>query len=171
MDNLTSNSLRKIFRGESDGIVIRPSFLSPHVAISDIAWARLKQAQTRLPKEVQIILYRGYQPRSVLRYISRQIGAAFFRVLFPTRRDEIIQIFSANGHECDGNHIDIGLSLHGKNILFLPLSVFTPQCLQKRLRNTHRLVVDSVQQEMCRAGFVAHENATEALVMHFDLVS
>jgi hypothetical protein len=152
-----------------EGILIKPALLYSHVAISDNAWLRLKQAQSQLPIEIQLILYRGYQPYSTLRTISRRVGSALFKLIYPVRRGETRQIFSANGHESDGDHIDIGISVHGEEISLLPLSVFTPLFLQQRRRVTHRDIVDSVQREMCQAGFLPHKNSTEALVMHFDL--
>lgn len=165
------SDLVSLRRGQWGNLLVRPSGLSRRVLISREALFRLETAQSRLPQNLQLMLRRGYEPGSLARQLVRRgarfIGAAVFCLLFPCRTAEASEIFGGNGHNLDGNHIDVALVRSGRRIRTLPLGVFSsPQCVRS---NSSIIEIQLVWRELQAAGLRVHCNPTEALQIHCDL--
>ncbi len=168
------SSLLPFKRGTYNGILVRPRWPSAGIAIDRRAWDRLGSVQQALPAGIQLILTRAYEPTgtrtSLVRRIARKTGVRLFGLLYRSRASEIDDIFGANGHDRDGTHVDISISLHGRRLRLLPLGVFTPIRWQNRLTDKYLPAVRSVQSQLINHGFKPHRNKTESLQMHCDLV-
>jgi hypothetical protein len=127
-----------------------------------------------LPQTVSLILTRGYEKQathlSLIRRVFRCFGVMVFCCLYPHRIGEMKAIFGANGHDVDGSHIDISYRLDGKRIYLLPLSVFTPLWLQKRLIKRVLPSAFLFKQMLIEHGFQIHENKTESAQIHCDFI-
>ena len=155
--------------GAHSGIIIAPSKFSKGVFLSNEAWICIQRAQNQLPSDLTLVLIRGYTGRSFVRTILRKIGSLLFFVIYPARRHEIADIFGANGHDQDGNHLDVGIAIRGRKLNFLPLHVFTPRSIQLRRRAQHLDKLLVVCHALRSEGFDLHRNATESLQIHVDL--
>jgi hypothetical protein len=158
-------------RGIHGGLQVAPRRLRRRVWISPEALSRLQDAQQSLPSNIQLILLRGYEPGSIprrlIRRLNRNIGSILFQVIFPSRASEASEIFHPNGHDIDGNHIDVALAVNGKRLQTLPFDVFTPARLIER--NSQDTAVEVAWKVLSSVGFEVHRNKTEALQIHCDL--
>lgn len=161
--------------GIHNGLEVVPRWPSRRVHIDEAAWERLRTIQLTLPAAVRLIVTRGYEPGAsrlgVARRLFRTIGIRLFGALFGTRRDEITDIFGANGHDEDGTHIDLSIRLNERRLRFLPFGVFTPISLQNRLTAKHETALEQVGIALKECGFRIHRNQTESLQIHCDFVS
>jgi hypothetical protein len=157
--------------GVHNGLSVQPRRLAQCVWISQKAFSKLLSAQENLPSNVRFILLRGYEPgsplRQALRQVFRKLGALVFQFVFPNRADEAREIFHPNGHDIDGNHIDVGLLLNGSRVYTLPFDVFTPAIIISR--NSQNSIVEAAWLALTSAGFRVHTNRTESLQIHCDL--
>lgn len=158
--------------GIHGGLEVVPRWPSRRVHIDESAWERLQAVQLTLPASVRLIVTRGYEPRAsrlgVARTLFRAIGIRAFGTFFGTRRDEIADIFGANGHDVDGTHIDVSIRLNERRLRFLPLGVFTPNSLQNRRTEKYEAALDHVRTALTKNGFRIHANRTESLQIHCD---
>ena len=160
-----------LLRGFHSGLSVEPRRWTSRVLISQEALYRLRFAQEQLPVNVRFVLLRGYEPgsglRRALRNASRKLGSLIFQCAFPGRAEEACEIFHPNGHDIDGNHIDVGLALNGRRLCTLPYDVFTPARIIAR--HSQNATVEVAWQALTSAGFRVHRNRTEALQIHCDL--
>jgi len=160
--------------GIHDGLEVVPRWPSRRVHIDETAWDRLQAVQLALPESVRLIVTRGYEPRTsrlgVARTLFRTIGTRAFGTFFGARRDEIADIFGANGHDVDGTHIDVSIRFHERRLRFLPLGVFTPTSLQNRRSAKYEAALDHARTALTRNGFRIHANRTESLQIHCDFI-
>ncbi len=151
-----------------------PRWPSRRVHIDEKAWERLRAVQLTLPASVRLIVTRGYEPRAsrlgVARRLFRKIGMRAFGAFFHARREEIADIFGANGHDEDGTHIDVSIRFGERRLRFLPLGVFTPISLQDRLAAKNAAALEQVKAALRECGFRIHRNRTESLQIHCDFV-
>lgn len=161
--------------GELDGLIVRPRWPARHVHVDARALSRLQAIQRELPLEIALILTRGFEPRaSGLGFARRQfraLGIGVFRLLYPTRHDELVDIFGSNGHDVDGTHVDVSFRLHGRRVRMLPLGVFTPPSWQRRRMQRCASALALVKSALVGQGFSIHHNETESLQIHCDLIS
>lgn len=158
--------------GIHDGLEVAPRWPSRRVHIDETAWERLRTVQLALPASVRLIVTRGYEPGAsrlgVSRGLFRAIGIRLFGALFGARRNEIADIFGANGHDVDGTHIDVSIRLDEQRLRFLPFGVFTPISLQNRLTARNETALKQVGIALTEGGFRIHRNRMESLQIHCD---
>ncbi|MDR3414238.1 MAG: hypothetical protein P4L87_25300 [Formivibrio sp.] len=161
-------------KGKHDGLKVIPHWPSKQVCISEMAWERLLIVQSQLPESICLIVTRGYEPSAsrvgISRKLFRAIGIYFFRHAYKFRRDELEAIFGTNGHDVDGNHIDVSVALNGRRLRFLPLGVFTPLTWQNQRSQKYTTALHEVKTALVDQGFCIHKNMTESLQIHCDLV-
>ncbi|WID96069.1 hypothetical protein QO058_25575 [Bosea vestrisii] len=142
--------------------------------IDALALEKLRAVQSKLPAGLGLILTRGYEAKSsnlgLARRQLRAAGIMLFKLFYPQRRNELLEIFGSNGHDVDGNHVDVSISLNGRRVELLPLSVFTPEAWQQRRVRKSAGAVELVQAALKDAGFRIHRNPTESLQIHCDLI-
>lgn len=164
----------RLIAGQTQGIEIHPRWPSSAVYVDPDAFARLQEVQVKLPADVQLILTRGYEPShtnlDLLRRASRLLGVRLFRLIYPARRAEIADIFGSNGHDADGTHIDVSITVRGRRIRFLRLGVFTPRAWQNSAVKMYQPYVNTVKEALQSGGFSIHRNETESLQIHCDLI-
>ncbi|TCW78807.1 hypothetical protein C5O80_31455 [Burkholderia sp. SRS-46] len=161
--------------GVQAGLQIRPRWPARHVHVDEQVLGLLQTIQAELPAEVGLILTRGYEPEATglgfARRRFRALGVGMFRLLYPTRHDELADIFGANGHDIDGTHIDVSFSLNGRRVRMLPLGVFTPPFWQRRRMQRYASALTQINSALIGQGFRIHHNATESLQIHCDLAN
>lgn len=160
-------------RGRYGELQICPRWPSSKVLVSPVALEKLRGAQADLPREISLILTRGYEPRASklggLRKLSRIVGIVLFRLVYANRAGEVDDIFGANGHDVDGTHLDVSVAVNGKRVRLLPLSVFTPISWQKRRVEKYVQPIETVKNALVHNGFSIHRNETESHQIHCDL--
>ncbi|MGC7411155.1 hypothetical protein [Pandoraea pneumonica] len=168
-------TLLTLSSGKSDGLIVRPRWPARHVHVDARVLHRLQSIQRELPPEIELILTRGFEPSaSNLGFARRQfraLGIAVFRLVYPTRHNELTDIFGSNGHEADGTHVDVSFLLHGRRVRMLPLGVFTPPFWQRRRMRRCASSLAMVKSALVNQGFAIHRNATESLQIHCDWVA
>lgn len=164
-------NLLTLQRGKHKNILVHPRRFARHVKISSESLERVCLAQSLLPSNLQLVLTRGFESSGILRdsirYFMRYLGAFLFKLLYPSRKDEVKEIFGSNGHDYDGNHIDVSVLKDDELLRFLPLSVFTP--LSVASKQDHSETLDIVWRSLTTAGFSIHGNPGEARQIHCDL--
>ena len=155
-----------------NGIMVSPRFPARCVKIDIEIFEKLQEVQKSLPQDMNIILTRGFEdPSSVLgvtRKILRYIGKILFSIIYPNRRQEISEIFVPNGHDDNGKHVDISISIRSKNTNWLPCGVFTsPQVLAK-VEQEYETVISLLENKILAKGGRLHNNRLERLQMHID---
>lgn len=162
-------------QGGYGGLQICPRWPSSRVLVSPVALERLQIVQADLPGEISLILTRGYEPRASklgwLRKLSRIIGIILFKFAYANRGDEVEDIFGSNGHDVDGTHLDVSLTVNGIRVRLLPLSVFTPISWQKRRAEKYSRPIEMVKNALVHNGFSIHRNETESHQIHCDLAA
>jgi hypothetical protein len=160
-------------QGASAGFLIQPSWPSRRVLVSAEAYLRLCNAQQRIGRDTSLILKRGMEspdfPAVLFRKLLRFCGGGIFAVMYPCRARERLQIFTPNGHDRSGDHVDVGIWHAGAKLRLLPYGVFTPLWLVHRIEAKYRLVLSDVRSALEDAGLTIHSNRTEALQIHCDL--
>ncbi|UTV56673.1 hypothetical protein [Burkholderia arboris] len=168
------SNLLTLTRGVQAGVQIRPRWPARYVRVEARVLGKLQAIQAELPAEIDLILTRGYEPRAsglgVARRGFRALGMGLFRLLYPTRGNELVDIFGSNGHDVDGTHIDVSFGLKGRRVRLLPLGVFTPPFWQRHRMRRCDSSLAQIQSALVRQGFQIHRNATERLQIHCDLV-
>ncbi|MGE8392398.1 hypothetical protein HFV04_023875 [Pseudomonas sp. BIGb0427] len=159
-------------KGERHGIRVSPRWPSSEVAIDEETFHKLIEAQSTLPPDIELLLVRGYENKNShlgsFRTLSRWLGIKVFCACYPGRKDEVGEIFGANGHDVDGSHVDVSIVLKGKRLRLLPFGVFT-SLTRQRARAAHYLVViDRVKDALKQCGFDIHRNETESMQIHCD---
>ena len=166
-------SLLTLKRGAQHGLLIRPRWPARELCVDERVLTKLCAIQASLPARMTLILTRGYEARSsglgFARKGFRALGIRVFCWLYPGRRQEIGEIFGANGHDIDGTHIDISLRVNGRRQRLLPLGVFTPPFWQRRRVRRCAPALALMRLALQGEGFRLHRNATESLQMHCDL--
>lgn len=156
----------------SGEILVRPRWPSKKVVITEEAYRRLCEAQRRLGAEANLVLTRGMESggriRQLIRRSLRSVGGALFSALYPGRRNERQEIFCSNGHDSDGNHIDIRIEHEGKLLVLLPFGVFTPDGMIVCAETMYSELLNRVWSALRDSGFEIHTNRTEALQIHCD---
>jgi len=155
-------------------IKVRPRWPYSRVLVSPEALARLEKAQTFLTPNTQIILTRGFEPGGRLlrglHRLGRKIGGLIFVALYPRRAHERAEIFSANGHDQDGNHIDVSILREGFEMRLLPFGVMSSPSQVAATRQSKSTIIEKAYNALQSAGFQIHSNPTESLQIHCDLV-
>lgn len=154
--------------------LVRPRWPYDKVFISDEAFRRLTAAQGMLSDHgLTLVLRRGYESRGklvrVAHRLARAVGMMVFCLAYPHRCRERRAIFSPNGHDRSGDCIDVGLVHRGKTLTLLPLGVFTPRWLIRRVQRVHQRELALVWSVLPSAGFNVHHNPTEALQIHCEV--
>jgi len=161
-------------RGVHGNLRIAPRWPSRAVTVNSEVLEQLQAIQANLPAAIGLIVTRGFEARATklggARRLFRALGIRLFALCYPRRRDEIGDIFGANGHDTDGTHVDVSFCLAGKRVRMLPLGVFTPPAWQRRCVARHAGHLARIREAMEAAGFRLHRNATESLQMHLDYV-
>lgn len=159
--------------GRHGDIAIRPRWPATQVRICPQAFRQLQLAQSKLPREIDLIITRAFEPLgtglTALRSFSRWLGIQLFSSIYANRKSEVSDIFGANGHDLDGTHVDISIRLDGRRIRLLPMSVFTPDWLQNARVKKYQATIDQVFRVLNEVGFDLHRNRTESLQIHCDL--
>lgn len=171
---MTNLNLLTLTTGIQAGLQIRPRWPARHVYVDARVLGKLQTIQTELPEEITLILTRGYEPQAsrlgFARSRFRAIGISMFRLLYPARRDELVDIFGSNGHDVDGTHVDVSFRLNGRRVRMLPLGVFTPPFWQRRRVRRYASALVEINSALIRQGFQIHHNTTEKLQIHCDLI-
>lgn len=169
----SNDSLLTLRRGLHDGLKIYPRWPSSTVLIDRQALEKLKLVHAALPRGVCLAITRAYEPTgtnlTAARIVFRWLGIHLFRLCYSQRIGEIEDIFSANGHDTDGTHVDISIELNGHRLRFLPLGVFTPPSWQRHRVKPVKPVLEILKQALLENGFSIHQNETESLQIHCDL--
>jgi hypothetical protein len=166
---MENSSLIKLSAGSHGSIHVQPRRMEHLVMVTPAAFRALCSAQALLPPEIQLVLTRGYEPATFVLRLSRRIGWLLFTLLYPLRAKEAGEIFHHNGHASDGDHIDVSIRLNKQLLHLLPLSVFTPLSLIKKIEFRHAILLARVTGALRSEGFVVHQNRVEALQIHCDL--
>ncbi len=160
-------------QGHYKSISIHPRWPARMVLVDEVALEQLVEVQSKLPDNLGLILTRAYEEGTsslgFLRNFSRVLGISLFKSIFPNRKNEIRDIFGSNGHDVDGTHLDVSISIDGKRKRPLPFSVFTPLFIQRKTIRSYRVELDMVKQALIKNGFKIHSNETESLQIHCDL--
>ena len=158
----------------SGAIKVRPRWPYSRVLVSPEAFESLERAQSLLSPDLQLVLTRGLEPGGWLlkrfHWLGRKLGASVFLILYPTRSHERAEIFSANGHDKDGNHLDVSIIHAGVQKRFLPFGVLTSSSLVDASKEAESVVLDTIYKALRSVGFSVHSNPTESLQIHCDLV-
>jgi hypothetical protein len=163
--------MKRLSKNQPGSIIIKPRWPYRYVYISNNTYEKLMAAQEQLQKyNVQIVLTRGFENEGSLKKslhtLGRRTGAVIFTFIFPQRQNEIKDIFSANGHDVDGDSIDVGIIADGKPLNLLPYGVLTTTTQITNIRNAHRQILDTVWDALQACGFSIHPNKIEALQIH-----
>lgn len=154
---------------------VAPRWPYNKIVICRDAFSRLQQAQEKLDPSVQLVITRGFEPGNWivrrLHLLMRRIGSIVFLLLYPGRAEEIPAIFSANGHDTDGTHVDIAIKLNGKLLNLLPMGVLTPASHLAATETEYSSILAGVRNTLSSLGFKTHTNQTEALQIHCDLIA
>ncbi len=155
-------------------IKVQPRWPYLSVLISERALAQLKHAQSEIRKDldgINLILTRGYESyfTTKLRRIPRKLGSIIFAIIYPSRKSECIEIFSPNGHDESGDHIDVSVELDGCKLKFLPWGVFTSAEKLNEIHKQNSKLLTVVWTALQNSGFKIHPNRTESLQIHCDL--
>ena len=171
LDNLLQVILITLRKGAHGNLEVHPRWTQGRVWISEEALLRLHRAQGLLPPGLQLIIVRGFEPgswgRRIVRHVLRKLGSMLFKIIFPSRSNEATDIFHANGHDVDGNHVDVGIRKNGRRMKFLPFGVFS-RTRFVAIRSCDDSV-ETVWRVLASVGFKIHRNPTEALQIHCDL--
>jgi hypothetical protein len=156
-------------------IKVAPRWPYSEVHVSVKALKQLEFAQAKLDSGIRLVLTRGFEPgnlvtRSMYK-VLRKLGGLIFAGIFPGRSSERSEIFSSNGHDVDGTHVDISIEQSGRVHNFLPLGVFSTHSSVKRAKESNYALLQKVQRALIECGFVIHRNPTESLQIHCDLIS
>ena len=115
--------------GQHANLQVAPRWPYRKVLICPEAFSRLQHAQEKLGQTAQIFITRGFEPGNFiikrLHSLMRKLGAFIFVLRYPRRLSEVSSIFSSNGHDKDGTHVDIAVSQNGKLLNLLPSGVLT----------------------------------------------
>lgn len=167
-----SNNLT-LYPGIHSNLQVQPRWPYKKVLICPEAFNRLQQAQEKLGDAIQLIITRGFEPGSfVMRQfhsLMRKVGATIFKFYYPKRLDEIPAIFSPNGHDKDGTHVDVAISKNGKRLNLLPKGVLTSVANIEVIEAQYSDTLEIVRKSLSEVGFKIHFNRTEALQIHCDL--
>lgn len=165
--------MRRLTRSAAGAFCVAPRWPYRSVLLSELALTRLEEAQRLLvPLRIQLVLTRGYEKRGPvnrLHWVTRQVGACCFRLLYPQRAEERFAIFSPNGHDHGGNAIDVSVIHEGRRLVLLPWGVFTPSATLREKKRRYETVLTAVWAALQQAGFSIHPNPTEALQIHCEL--
>ena len=154
-------------------IKVAPRWPYSEVHVSIEALKRLELAQAKLDSSIRLILTRGFEPGNLitrnLHNLFRKLGGWAFIIVFPGRRSERSEIFSSNGHEIDGRHVDVSIEQYGKIHKFLPCGVFSTCASVELAKVANCALLQDVQGALVECGFTIHSNPTESLQIHCDL--
>ena len=157
------------------GIGVKPRWPYRHVAVSSEALRRLEDAQQRLGNDLRLIITRAFEPGGPivrrLHRLGRAVGSVLFSTLYPHRADERSAIFSSNGHDKDGTHVDVSVEYQGQLLRFLPFGVLSSTEQVRRSSEASSPQLKAVYAALEAEGFRIHSNPTEALQIHCDLIS
>ncbi len=155
-------------------IKVRPRWPYTCVAVAPEALRRLEEAQSRLGAEAVLVLTRGYEPGGVmlrcLHSVCRVVASRLFRLLYPSRANQASEIFSPNGHDTDGTHVDVAVEIEGKVRKLLPLGVFSTSHQIATIVKREEALLRRIYGELNSVGFRVHVNPTEALQIHCDMM-
>lgn len=155
-------------------IFIKPRFPAKSVHIDLDVLEILIDIQKALPHNTRLVLTRGYEnPRGVLgltRSILRLFGIIIFFFMYPRRTKEIFEIFTANGHNQNGKHVDISIMVNGEKINLLPYGVFTPLSIIKKSEDTFKTTISQIEKNLETFGGRLHKNRLERLQIHVDFI-
>lgn len=169
---LMNVSLNSSYEGK---IKVAPRFPYRRVIVAREALRRLENAQGKLEPDVRLVLTRAFEPGNLvvrmIHAIGRKIGARLFGLFFPRRILECQEIFSSNGHDRDGTHLDVSVEYRGRVKKLLPLGVFSSACQLELVRRRESSLLHSVYQALTTSGFRIHNNPTEALQIHCDMIN
>jgi hypothetical protein len=159
--------------GLHSGLMVKPRWPSTKISIENITFIQLISAQEKLPEHTTLLISRAYEPKNsplgLSRKIFRWVGIKLFNLFYPSRKSEVTDIFSSNGHDVDGTHVDVSILINEKRVRLLPLGVFTPLFWQKYKVKKYSFIVSTVNKSLFDSGFIIHRNNTESLQIHCDL--
>jgi hypothetical protein len=156
----------KLPKGTYGNILVQPRGWARSVIVSEKAFLQLCKAQEQMGPDTLLVLTRGFEAQTLFKKIMRAIGGIIFCLLYPARRHERAEIFKPNGHNIDGNHIDVGIMHKKRKLNFLPFSVFTPP---RFINDNNKELILNVHNSLNAAGFNIHTNRIESLQIHCDL--
>jgi hypothetical protein len=166
--------MKKIYKTLDQGLIVRPRWPHNYVLVSERAYSQLIAADSLLLKHnVRLVLTRGFEHQNAifnrLHAVARIIGAVLFLCLYPGRKNECREIFSANGHDKKGDCVDVSIIYNGKDMHLLPFGVYTGTHTINRLKESYGPTVNLVWQTLKSFGFSIHPNSTEAMQIHCEL--
>ncbi len=166
--------MRKINRKQQHSIKIEPRWPYRSVLISERALAQLEAAQIEVHREIEnvrLILTRGYETyyATTARKIPRMLGSFLFATIYPSRRNECAEIFSPNGHDESGDHVDVSIEISGRKLGLLPFGVWTSSERLDSIQEENNLILSNVWAALRKSGFQIHTNRTESFQIHCDL--
>jgi hypothetical protein len=164
-----SENLVSVPAGMFDVLRVEPRWGKRSVFVSPSALDALRCAQANLPKQLRLVLTRGYEPETFSLRIMRRLGRLLFRVAYWNRKAESDALFHHNGHAVDGDHVDISIAIDGVVLTLLPMGVLTPRFRVSQLERKYAEALAAVRSGLESAGFIIHDNPVEALQIHCDL--
>ncbi len=160
--------------GTHSDLEVRPRWPSSQVRVDVDALAKLHAIQAKLPPDITLILTRGFEEASsrlgYARKLFRFVGVRAFGLIYPSRRNEVGEIFGSNGHNIDGTHVDISFRLKGRRARLLPFGVFTPVVCHSRRGEKTEATLAIVKAALEQGGFEIHANLTESMQIHCDMI-
>lgn len=160
--------------GYHSNLQVAPRWPYKKVLICPEAFSRLQQAQGKLGQTAQLIITRGFEPGNIilrrLHSFMRKLGAVVFILCYPQRFSEVSEIFSSNGHDTDGTHVDVAVSQNAKLLNLLPSGVLTHAVTIAAIEKEYSNILTVVRMTLTEVGFKTHSNQTEALQIHCDMM-
>lgn len=157
------------------GIAVRPRWPYTEVLITEDTLTALRKGCAAITKQapgIKLAVIRGYETpeQTGRRNLLRLLGTTVFLVLYPWRYAEIRSIFSPNGHDRSGQHIDVNFSLNGVNVILLKYGPLTSLTAIRRTVAQLGRELNLIWGTLEACGFRIHPNISEALQIHCDLI-
>lgn len=154
-------------RGEYKSLIVKPRWILKKVAIDADVLDRIEKVANEL-SDLRLVITRAFESETKIISVLRKIGRKIFRTAYFWRKNELDEIFSPNGHNIDGRHVDISICQNGKILNLLPLSVFTPLKVIEDKENDYKSLLLRIEKSFEKVGGTFHKNRLERLQIHVD---
>jgi len=165
-----ADELLELEPGAVETLIIDPRWPYQRVLISRRAFLALVCAQAQLGPEIELVITRALEARTMflptLHSFGRLVGGLLFVLMYPRRAHERGEIFSPNGHDKDARQVDVALRVHQERKTLLPYGVFSTKRHINKIRVSEQLLLERVYRVLEDVGFRIHSNPTEALQTH-----
>jgi len=148
-------------------IAVLPRWPYSSISVSQEILDRLLACNVALETHgIAIVITRGFEEHGGIRRIMRFIGKCIFLVIYFRRRNSIGCLFGPNGHDVPGACADLAIRVLGRQIILLPLGVFTPLWVLNMRLKKYADVLIQVHSCLKKQGFVLHDDPIEAAQIH-----